>query len=212
MAQTTTTKQTPHKIIVVLGLPNKVADFIIRATAIRDAMAANSKVYPSPPVALATLTSHIDDLTTKEAATKTRTTGAVALRDAARKQVALDLGQLQGYVQQIVNADPANAESLAAEAGMSVRKKSNPAKPPLAAKNPSIGTVHLAAKAVAGAKTNDWQYSSDGGKTWINLPSSTKANTTVTGLQSATVVQFRHRPVTKAGPQDWGQPISALVT
>jgi hypothetical protein len=212
MTQTTSTKQQPHKIIVVLGLPTRIADFIIRSTAIRDAMTANSKEYPSPPLALTVLTSHIDDLTTKEAAAKARTKGAAADRDVARKQVVVDLGQLQGYVQQVVNADPANAGSLAADAGMSIRKKSNPAKPPLAAKNPSIGTVHLAAKALRGAKTNDWQYSLDGGKTWISAPSSTKASTTIMGLQSATVVTFRHRPVTKAGPQDWGQPITALVT
>ncbi len=92
---------------------------------------------------------------------------------------------------------------------MSIRKRQNPAKPPLAAKHPSIGTVLLVAKAIQGAKTNDWAYSLDGGKTWIRAPASTGAHTTVTGLQSATVVTFRHRVVTKAGPQDWGQPISA---
>ncbi len=40
------TVQTPHKIIVVLKLPKPVAAFIIRATTIHDAMAANSKTYP----------------------------------------------------------------------------------------------------------------------------------------------------------------------
>ena len=212
MAQTTTTKQKPHKIIVVLGLPTRIADFIVRATVIANALTANSKVFPSPPLAISALTSHIDDLAAKQAIVATRTKGAAETRDAARKQVVVDLGQLQGYVQQVVNADPANAESLATEAGMAVRKKSNPAKPPLAAKTPSVGTVHLSAKAVVGAGSNEWAYSTDGGKTWISLPSSTKANTTFTGLQSATTVTFRHRPVTKAGPQDWSQPITAVIT
>jgi hypothetical protein len=211
MAQTTTTKQKPHKIIVVLGLPPRIADFIIRATAIASALAANSKVFPSPPVALTVLTSHIDDLTAKEAVAQTRVKGAAANRDAARKQVVVDLGQLQGYVQQVVNADPANAESLAAEAGMSVRKKTNPAKPPLAAKNPSTGSVQLVAKAISGAKTNDWQYSTDGGKTWVSATSTTKAKTTITGLVPGSTVSVRHRPITKAGPADWGQDVSAIV-
>ena len=211
MAQTTT-QQKPHKIIVVLGLPTRIADFIIRATAIANAMTANSKEYPSPPLALTVLTSHVNDLTAKEAVAKTHVVGAVADRDAARKQVVVDLGQLQGYVQQVVNADAANAASLAADAGMSVRKFTRPAKPPLAGKSSSVGTVQLAAKATDGAGSNEWQYSTDGGKTWISLPTSTQAKTTVTGLASATAVTFRHRPVTKAGPQDWSQPVTTVVS
>ncbi len=134
MAQTTT-QQKPHKIIVVLALPSRVADFIIHATAIANAMTANSKEYPSPPLVLTVLTSHITDLTAKQAVAKTHVSGAAADRDAARKQVVVDLGQLQGYVQQVVNADPANAASLAADAGMSLRKFTHPAKPPLAGKS-----------------------------------------------------------------------------
>jgi hypothetical protein len=208
----TTTQPKPHKIIVVLGLPSRIADFIVRATAIGNAMTANSKEFPSPPLALTVLTSHINDLTAKQAVTKTRVDGAVADRDAARKQVVIDLGQLQGYVQQVVNADPANAASLASDAGMSLRKYTHPAKPPLAGKSPSVGTVHLAAKAAQGAGSNEWQYSTDGGKTWLSLPATTQAKTTVTGLTSATAVTFRHRPVTKAGPQDWSQPITTVVS
>jgi hypothetical protein len=212
MTQTTTAKQKAHKIIVVLGLPTRIADFIVRATAIANAMTANSKVYPSPPLAISVLTSHIDDLAAKQAVVATRTKGAAADRDTAHKQVVVDLGQLQGYVQQVVNADPANAESLAADAGMSVRKSTRPAKPPLAAKNHAVGAVQLVAKAITGAKSYEWQYSTDSGKTWISLPPSTQANTTVTGLQSATMVTFRHRPLTKTGPLDWGQPVTAVVT
>jgi hypothetical protein len=161
---------------------------------------------------MAVLTSHIDDLSAKQAATETRTKGAAATRDTARKLVAVDLGSLKDYVGQVVNADPANAESIATEAGMAVRKAKNPAKPPLAAKSSSVGTVKLVAKAIKGGKSNEWQQSSDGGKTWTALPPSTRVATTVTGLQSATTVMFRHRVVTKAGAQDWSQPISAVVS
>src|SRR5579859_4144854 len=134
-------------------------------------MVNNSKVFPSPPLALSVLASHTSDLDAKETAAKDRAKGATADRDAAMKIVAVDLGQLRGYVEQVVNQDPANAESLAADAGMSVRTKTHPAKPPLAAKHPSLGTVHLVAKAIKGGKTNDWQYTTDGGKTWIGVPS-----------------------------------------
>jgi hypothetical protein len=47
--------------------------------------------------------------------------------------------------------------------------------------------------------------------TWISLPSSLQAKTTISGLTPLTTVMVRHCAVTKAGPQDWSQPISAVV-
>ena len=201
----------PHKIIVVLGLPRPVSAFIIRAGQIHDSFVANTASYPSPPVAMTVFAAHIADLTAKEQAAKARTTGAVADRDASRKQVVVDLGELQGYVSQVVNATPANAAVLAQDAGMSVRKYTHPAKPPLAAKQKLSGTVQLVAKATKGAKSNEWQYSTDGGKTWVDLPPTTKASTTV-NLMPGTTVSYRQRVLTKSGRSDWSQPISALVT
>jgi len=197
---------------VVAKLPRPVADFIIRVSAIHDAFATSSKTYPSPPVTMPVFASHIATLTTAETAVKTRAAGTVADRDAARKAVVIDVGLLQGYAQQAVNADPANADALAQDAGMTVRKSTRPAKPPLAAKPASTGAVHLVAKAIKGGKSNEWQYSADGGKTWVSVPSSTQAKTSITGLQVGALVSFRHRAVTKAGPQDWSQVISATVT
>jgi hypothetical protein len=202
----------PHKIIVVLKLPNTVAAFIIRATAIHDAMAANSKTYPSPPLVLTTYATHISALSAAETLAKTRAAGAVAARITAQKQVSTDIGELQGYVQSVVNADPTDADSLAQQAGMFVHAYTHPAKPPLAVKQTLTGVVHVVAKAIKGAKTNDWQYSVDGGKTWLSVPSTTSANTTITGLTPGVLVSYRQRPITKAGPQDWSQPISAMVT
>jgi hypothetical protein len=51
----------------------------------------------------------------------------------------------------------------------------------------------------------------DGGKTWIQLPSTMKAKTTVSGIAPGTSPQFRFRILTKAGEGDWSQPISLLV-
>ena len=50
------------------------------------------------------------------------------------------------------------------------------------------------------------------GKTWIGVPPSTQAHTTLTGLQSATTVSYRHRPITKAGAGVWSQTVTAVVT
>jgi hypothetical protein len=194
-----TTTNTPHKIIVVLKLPNPVADLVVRADSVHDALVANAKMFPSPPLPLAQFAADILALSTAEAAVKARTSGGVAVRDAARKVVVLDLNTYRGYVEVIANADPSNADKIAQAAVMSTRKATKPSKSDLAAKAPSSGIIKLVAKATKGARAYDWQYSTDGGKTWISVPTTTRASTTITGLLTGSTVQFRHRPVPKTG-------------
>ena len=57
----------------------------------------------------------------------------------------------------------------------------------------------------------EWQYSTDGGKTWLDAPSTLRAKTTIVGLPPGTTVQFRSMSVTKAGESDWSQTIALLV-
>lgn len=57
----------------------------------------------------------------------------------------------------------------------------------------------------------EWQYSTDGGHTWVVVPSTLQARTTVSGLTPGATVQFRVRPVTKTGEGDWSQPTSLIV-
>ena len=57
----------------------------------------------------------------------------------------------------------------------------------------------------------EWQWSGDGGKTWTNVPATLQAKTTVLGLPSGTVLQFRVRAVTRTGEGDWSQVVSVLV-
>ena len=49
------------------------------------------------------------------------------------------------------------------------------------------------------------------GKTWVAGTPTLKAKTQLTGLPSATSVEFRVRTVTKAGASDWSPPVSLLV-
>jgi hypothetical protein len=201
---------TPH-VIIVLKLPKPVPAFIIAATNIVDAMTANSKTFPSPSPALALVSPHIADLTAKEGVAKTRASGAVADRDAALTIVVGDLKSLRAYVETVANADPANAASIAKDASMSVRTQATRTKSDLAVKSVASGEVQVVAKAIAGGKAHEWEYSLDG-KTWTDVPTTLQGKTTIKGLQVGVTTYFRHRVVTKAGVQDWGQPISAIVT
>ena len=206
-------KSPVHTVHVVLKLPKRIADFIVAAQKIHDQMTANATTLPSPNPTLAILQSQIDSLNTEQALAKARATGAVADRDAAMKVVAVSLNSERAYVESVCNATPSNALNIAQDAGMNLRAIATREKPPLAAKAGKVsGTVVLSAKATKGAKTNNWQYSIDGGKTWTDLPQTTKATTTVANLQPGINVEFRQRVVTKAGVSDWGQAITHLVT
>ena len=80
-----------------------------------------------------------------------------------------------------------------------------------ALKKSMSGEVQLVAKATKGATANEWQYSTDGGKTWVDLSSTSKATITVSNLTPGTTVMFRHRVLTKAGHSDWSDASSLLV-
>lgn len=206
------TKPSTPKIVVVLKLAKRIGDFIIQAGKIRDQMTANAKVLPSPNPALTKLSADIADLVTKQSAVKSRTAGSTADRDAAMKLVEVDLGTERAYVEQVANGDPANAASIADDAGMALKKVPVRNKPPLAAKPATVlGSVRLTALATKGAKTNNWQYSTDGGKTWVDLPQTTKASTIVPSLMPGATVMFRQRAVTKTGPGNWSEPVSTIV-
>ena len=198
---------------VVLKAPTRMADFLVFVQKVHDQMAVNAKSLPSPNPTLVVFQGQIDDLTTKEALAKTRANGAVGDRDQSRAVVKASLASERAYVEGLCNADAGNALVLAQDAGMSLRVSSPRNKPPLAVKAGTVsGTVQIVAKATKGAKTNLWQYSLDGGKTWIDLPPTTRASTALTSLTPGTTVTVRQRSVTKAGLTDWAQPVSHLVT
>jgi len=211
--ETMTNKISTNRIAVALGLPRKIADLLVFAQTIHDTMAANSKTLPSPSPALTVLQTDIDTLATEQAAVKARTPGAVTTRDQAAKTLTIDLNSERLYVEGLVNANQANASQLVTDAGMKLRRKTAPSKPPLAVKaGATSGTVKLVAKAAKGAKANNWQMSTDGGKTWVDLPSTTKATTTVANLTPGTTVQFRQDAVTKDGEGDWSLPVPHVVS
>jgi hypothetical protein len=48
-------------------------------------------------------------------------------------------------------------------------------------------------------------------KTWVTVPSTLQAKTTVAGLTPGATVTFRYRAVVKTGEGDWSQPTSLMV-
>ena len=73
------------------------------------------------------------------------------------------------------------------------------------------GSAKLIAASAARRASYEWEYSTDGGKTWVTAPATLQAKTTVPGLTPGATVTFRYRPVTKTGEGDWSQPTSVIV-
>jgi hypothetical protein len=95
---------------------------------------------------------------------------------------------------------------------MALRKTTVPHKSDLAVTQIVSGSVKVVAKSTPGARSHEWQISTDGGKTWTNGTPSAQATTTMTGLQPGVLTTFRQRVITKTGPSDWSQPVTALVS
>ncbi len=199
-----------HAHIVSLSLPKPVPALIVRASTIVNAMGDNNATFVSPNPALAVARGHIDELITAQTAYQSRA-GTLAARDNAQDTVIRDLHLLHAYVQQLANTSPDDAAVIAQDAAMTLRRAGATHKSDLATKQRVSGSVLVIAKAIAGARSYQWQYSLDGGTTWTAAAPTTRADVTIKGLPFAVRTLFRVRAVTKSGLTEWSQPVSLLV-
>ena len=197
--------------IATLKTTGPIAALILYSSGIVKRMTGNS-AFPSPVPPLATVAAAIADLQSAEMAAAARTKGAVTVRDDRRAALVTLLRQLESYVQNQADANLENGAALIESAGVAVRK--TPVRKPRtfnAVQGPTSGSVKLVAAAAARRASYEWQYSTDGGKTWIYAPGTLQAKTTITALTPGASVQFRYRPVLKAGDGDWSQAVTLIV-
>ena len=198
---------------VVLRAPKTALGWLVLAKAVYDGLSTNKGLFPVPNPPLTQLSTDIDALDTAETATHSRTKGTAATRDGKLVIVRADLAKVRSYVQDLVDAAPDNATTIAQSAGLALHKTTVRSKSELAAKpnKTTSGSVDLVAKLGKVRASHEWQYSSDGGKTWTSAQTTLQAKTTVPGLTPGSTVVFRHRAVTKTGPDAWSQAISIIV-
>jgi hypothetical protein len=206
-----TTTKTDHRSIVVLKLPTRAQALVTYGQNIVTCMTGNAS-FPTPVPSLATVTAAITDLQNAEAATLARTKGSVLTRNEKRTALVAVLQQVKGYIQTTADANLENGASIIASAGVDVRKTVVHSPRVFGAKPGAVtGTAKVFAASAGHRASYEWEYSTDGGKTWVTAPVTLQAKTVVTGLTAGTTVQFRYRPVTKAGEGNWTQPVSLLV-
>ncbi len=212
---------TQRKLRVILGASkNNIPLFLVVAQAIHAAMSAATTLFPSPPVDLGVFLAQIQALIKAQQTVKTRVVGAAQARNVLRDAVFTSVDALRTYVQGLCDAVSLEAAAnLASSAAMKIGDSTAVNKPFLSAKllaGPA-GNVLVRANGKLLEPTRrrryyNWSYSVDNGKTWLSVPSTLVARTTITGLPALTTVSFRVSITTTAVPQgDWSQTIAVLV-
>jgi hypothetical protein len=198
--------------IVALKLPVSVPALISHARGIVKAMSANPS-FPSPTPSLAEVAVAIDDLQAAQSAAQSRVKGAAAARNDKRAALLRLLKQLRGHIQAVADTSAENGAAIIESAGVAVRKTPAHTARAFAAKPGAVsGTANVVAAVAARRASYEWQYSTDGGKTWIVAPVTLQAKTSIAGLSPGATVLFKYRSVTRAGEGDWSQPASLLVS
>jgi len=201
-----------YRIIAVLKLPkNDVPHIVTQATHVVESM-KNNAWFPAPRPPLATVQSAIDDLAEAQTATLSKTVGTIATRDARRRDLKSELDHLTAYVQTVANANRESAATIIESAGMSVKERSGPRGRIFGASAGRVsGSIVLVAPKAGNRGSYEWAYSVDDGVTWILLPVTNSATTTVTGLKPGARVLFRYRFSVKNVWNDWCDPVILIV-
>jgi hypothetical protein len=203
--------QSTHRSIAVLSVPKKVSALISYAENVVQRM-TDSPHFSSPAPTLAVVTAAISDLQAAEAAALSGLKGAAVTRNGKRNALAVILQQLRSYVQLVADAAGDSGLEIIESAGFAVRKQ--PVRKPrvFAAKpGPSSGVATVIAATSAHRASYEWEYSTDGGKTWVESPPTLQAKTTIADLVPGSTVQFRYRGVTRTGAADWSAPVSLTI-
>ncbi|HEY1696053.1 MAG TPA: hypothetical protein VGG39_27990 [Polyangiaceae bacterium] len=172
----------------------------------------NNPLFPNPVPTLVAIAQAVTELQDAANAALGRAKGAVATRNEKRTALVMLLQQLKSYVQSVADANVENGASIIESSGMALKKLAvHP--PRVFAAKPGLvaGTATIIAPSAGQRASYDWQYSTDGGKTWVSMPSTVQAKTSLSGQTSGTTVEFRYKTVTKIGEGDWSPAVALVI-
>jgi hypothetical protein len=207
----TTMTKTTSQPIVSLNLPATATALISYANVVLQ-KTTNNPSLPSPTPTLAAIQTAVAALQAAETTARTRVTGAATAAREKRLALAALLKQLASYIQATANASGADAASVIESAGVHVRKiPTHHARVFAAKQGPVSGAATIVAPSAGLRSSFEWQYSTDGGKTWVTAPPTVQAKTTVSGPPTAAITEFKYRAVTNDGAGDWSAAVALLV-
>jgi hypothetical protein len=181
------------------------------AKAIVAAMTGNA-AFATPDPQLAAVTTAVTELQAAQTSVKLRKPGAVQDRNEKRKTLTTLLEHLKSYIQRTADSNSDTAATVIKSAAVGVRQAVIRQKQTFTVKEgPVSGSVKLTTASVASRASYEWEYSLDGGKTWVVMPPTLQAKASIQGLPVTATAFFRSRAVTRTGAQDWTQPLSIVV-
>ncbi|MEP7169705.1 MAG: hypothetical protein ABI855_10080 [Bacteroidota bacterium] len=201
--------------LAVLSLKkiNRIGDFMLFVRTLLLNILNHPLFFVTPVPVPATVTTDVDKLDEAQTIAKTRVTGSASARDLKYDIVLTEVYGLQSYVQGLADIAPDEATAIAIinASGFGLKNRGVRVKPPLAARQGSIGgSIDLIAKSAGKRVSYEWQSSSDT-ITWTDLPVTLQAKTKVTGLTSGTRIYFRFRAILKDGVTSWSAFVSIIV-
>ncbi len=205
------------KVIAVLNIRKlkKIETFSAKAKLIRTSMNGNAW-FPSCPVNVTnggTLDLAIQALDAAITKALTRVKGAVQARAVDYKTVLDYLHQLMAYTQTVSDSNPVNSEAIIISSGFDVKHLGVAGKDAITVKpkKGESGTMIAKVKKIAGTVANLWEYSLDGGKTWVDMDATSKGTIEITGLKPGSSIIVNNRPVLRKSKGTWLQSTPAIV-
>jgi len=209
-----------HRMRAILAIsPDNFPQLEVRATAVHDGLEADPTLFTNPIPSLAVLANRLS-LFSKAQQTAVTTHAKADYLDRNAKAISLLTGleSERAYVQELADTHPADAEIIIAKGGMVVAQVSSYHKPLLRMRQQKPGwpvevLAHVAmlTENTVGAVFFNWQYTSDGGATWITLPPTTRGRTEVDGLTPLSTYGFRVAVTDAKGTGIWGQMVTFVV-
>ncbi len=216
------TKEKRARAVLHMDKLKTFGDFDKKMKLIRSDMKTNAATFTAPPITVVDGGIFDNDIKAYESAETvalTKVTGSSTARDVTYDTVITDAHQLQGYVQSLADAlhNTLKAIALIESSGFDVSLHTPHTKSDFSAKPTKIsGQLKLAInvkKMCMGEKRYSvkWQSSPDDGKTPLDLPTTLKGSTLVSGLTVGTWMYFRFLVVLKDGEHGWSAWLKVLV-
>lgn len=209
-----------HRFRAILAVsPDDFPQLEVRGTAVCDGLGSDLTLFANPNPSLAVLAKKLALFSkAQQAAVTTHAKGDYLDRNATAISLLTSLESARGYVQELADTHPADAEIIIVKGGMVVAQGSSYYKPLLHVRQQKPGgPVDLLAHVTkltentVGAVFFNWQYTSDGGATWITLPPTTRGRTEVDGLTPLSTYGFRVAVTDAKGTGIWGQMVTFVV-
>jgi hypothetical protein len=198
--------------------PRTAAGWLRRAKAVHasSTKSENAPLFATLVSELQQLKTDVDKLDGAQARVTNRGRTDVAERDVEWGAVQKSLRAFVAGVQRLCDEAPDADQALHIAAAATLAPKDKPKGRPteFRAKTLGNGRVHLYGKRPGkrGARVHfDWQMSTDGGETWVSLPSTNDADTLVEGLTPGTLVRFRHRTTMRNTKSEWSPYVETRV-